>query len=142
MSASESPATVPGTPTPSPVSRDFLGSAWPSGPRKMSERAAAGRRLAIVDGDVLVAVGEMHHHEAAAADVAGLGQGHREREADRDGRVDRVAAAREHVEADLGRPPLLAHHHAVRRGRDLRRGDAGALQDEAVLRRERCRGEE
>ena len=46
--------------------------------------------------------------------------------------------AGQHVEADLGRPLLLAHHHSVRRGRDLRLGGAGALQDETVLRRERC----
>jgi len=50
------------------------------------------RGLAIVDRDILVAVGQMNHHEAAAAEIAGARIGHRHRETGGDGRVDRVAA--------------------------------------------------
>ena len=55
-------------------------------------RHRGGRGLAIVDRDRLVARGEMHQHEAAAADIAGLRMRHGEREADRDRGIDRVAA--------------------------------------------------
>ena len=86
-----------------------------------------GRRFAIVDGDVLVAVGEMHHHEAAAADDCRPWARSPRAQTDRDGGIDRVAAAL----ARTSRPIsvaccLLARHHSVRRGRDLRRGGAGA----------------
>ena len=40
--ASASPATVPGTPTPSPEKIDFCGSAFPSASRKLSLVIAAG----------------------------------------------------------------------------------------------------
>ena len=55
----------------------------------------------------------MHEHEAAAAEIAGAGQGDGEREAGRHGRIDRVAAALEDVEPDARRDALLCHHHAV-----------------------------
>ena len=61
------------------------------------ENIARGRRrcgLAIVDGDVLVALGEMDHHEAAAADIAGARIGHRQRKAGGDRGIDRIAALR------------------------------------------------
>ncbi len=56
-----------------------------------------GRPLAVVDRDILLAAVilaavEMHQHEAAAADIAGLGQRHRQRKADRHGGIDRIAA--------------------------------------------------
>jgi hypothetical protein len=54
----------------------------------------------------------MHDHEAAAAQIAGLRQRHREREADRHGSVDRVAAAFQDIDADRGGDRLLARHHA------------------------------
>ena len=63
-------------------------------------RRCQRRHLAVVDRRV-AAVGEVHHHEAAAADVAGARIRHREREADRDRGVDRVAARPQ----DLARPP-------------------------------------
>ena len=91
-SASASPATVPGTPMPSAELRDFALSGLPSGPRKMSRVVARRRGLAIIDRDVLVTLGRMNHHEAAAADVAGARIGHRHREAGRDRRIDRIAA--------------------------------------------------
>ena len=59
--------------------------------------------------------GEMDQHEAAAADVAGARIGDREREADRDRGVDRVAAALQNVDADARGARLLRHHHAVLR---------------------------
>ena len=55
-------------------------------------RGRGRRGLAIVDRDVDVAVGEVDHHVAAAADIAGARIGHREREAGRDRGIDRVAA--------------------------------------------------
>ena len=55
----------------------------------------------------------MHQHEAAAADVAGLRMRHREREADRDRRIDRIAARLQYFHADMGRALVLARHHAV-----------------------------
>ena len=85
-----------------------------------------GRGLAVVDRDRLIAIGAMDQHEAAAADVAGARQRDGEREADRDRRVDRVAAALQHVQPDPRRRRLLAHHHAVRgdhRPRGRVRGD-------------------
>ncbi len=96
-----------------------------------------GRRgLAIVDGDRLVARRQMHQHEAAAADVAGLRMRHRERESDRNRGIDRVAAGFEDIDADTGRELLLARHHAVfgddrkkacRIGEDRRRRGRGGL---------------
>ena len=68
--------------------------------RKVSLRGRGRRGLAVVDGDVALALGEMDHHEAAAADVAGARIGHRHGEADRDRGIDRVAAALEHLGAD------------------------------------------
>ena len=78
--------------------------------------------------NLLVALGEMDQHEAAAADVAGARIGHRHREADRDRGIDRVAAALEHLDADARRARLLRHHHAVARGdrRNARQFDAAA----------------
>ena len=117
------PATVPGTPTASPESRDFSGSASPFALRNIVGRGRGWRGLAIVDGGVAVALGEVDHHEAAAADIAGARIGDGERKADRDGRIDRVAAAVENLDADAGGAPLLRHHHAVARKDGLRRRD-------------------
>ena len=76
-------------------------------------RGRGRRRLAIIDGELFFAIGEMDDHEAAAADVAGARIGHRHREADRDRGVDGIAAALEHLDADAGGALLLRHHHAV-----------------------------
>ena len=69
--------------------------------------------LAEVAGDVLAALGVMDDHEAAAADIAGVRQHHRQGEADGHRRIDRIAAAPEDVDADLGRQPVFGGHHPV-----------------------------
>ena len=61
----------------------------------------------------LAGLGEMDHHEAAAADIAGARIGDRKRKADRHRRIDRVAAAVEDFDADAGGAAFLRHHHAV-----------------------------
>ena len=65
-------------------------------------RCAAGGLLAKID-ERGAAVGEAHQHESAAADIAGGGMRHGEREAHRDRGVDGVAAGLEHCDADIGR---------------------------------------
>ena len=67
----------------------------------------------------------MDHHEAAAADIAGARIGHRQREADRDRGIHRVAAALQNVDADARRQRLLRHHHAVLGDDRLRLADLG-----------------
>ena len=61
------------------------------------------RGLAIIDGDVLARLREVQHHEAAAAEIAGARIGHRERKADRDGGIDRIAALGQDFDADPAR---------------------------------------
>jgi len=65
----------------------------------------------------------MNHHEAAAADIASARIAHRQREADRDSGIDRVAAVFENIGADLRRARLLRHDHAAMRDDALRSGD-------------------
>ena len=95
------------------------------------------RGLAIVDRDVLAAIGEMDHHEPAAADVARARISHGHREAGCDRGVDRVAALLQNVGADVGCDLLLCDNHAMfghgrMNGVERRRGiDAPA----ALLRR-------
>jgi hypothetical protein len=55
----------------------------------------------------------LHGHEAAAAEVARRRIHHSQRVAHGDRRVDRVAAALEHVGADLGCEVLRADDHSV-----------------------------
>ena len=126
-SASARPATVPGTPMPSAELRDLAVSGLPSAPRNMSRVASRRRGLAIVDRDVLVALGGMDHHEAAAADIAGARIGHRQRKAGCDRGIDRIAALPQDVGADLGREFLLRHHHAVFGGNGANGGAAGGV---------------
>ena len=105
--ASSRPATVPGTPMPSPLARlRRIGLAVGVEEHVLGRRRRRG--LAIVDGDRRSSVGAMDEHEAAAAEIAGARQGDGEREADRDRRVDRVAAALQDVEPDVRRLRLLA----------------------------------
>ena len=59
------------------------------------------RGLAEVDEYVAIRRREMGDEESAAAEVAAAGIGHRLGEADRDRRVDRVAALAQNVGADL-----------------------------------------
>jgi hypothetical protein len=91
------------------------------------------RRLLAEVEEGLAAVGQLHGHEAAAAEVARGGVHHRQRIAHGHGRIDGVAAALEHVDADLAGQVLRAHDHAVLgRDRRLRRGvgRAGGRQRE------------
>ncbi len=82
--------------------------------------------LTIVDRGVDAALREMDHHVAAAADVAGARIGHRHGEGSRDCGIDGIAALLQHVNAHARRARFLRHHHAVARGRGLRRsGIAG-----------------
>ena len=67
----------------------------------------------------------MDQHEAAAADIAGARQGDGERKADRDRRIDGVAAALQDVEPDPRRLRLLGHDHAVPGDHRPRRGEWG-----------------
>ena len=69
--------------------------------------------LAIVDRDVLAALGGMDHHETAAADIAGARIGDRQRKAGCDRGIHRIAAPAQDVGADLRGDLLLRHHHAV-----------------------------
>ena len=61
-------------------------------------------------------VGEVNHHEAAAADIAGARIADGERKTDRDGGIHRIAALLQDVDADMRRAGLLRHHHAVAGG--------------------------
>ena len=100
-------------------------------------RGRGRRALTIVDGDIFIAGGEMDDHETAAAEIAGLRHCRGKRKSDRDRSVDRVAAARENVDADPRRECILARHHAVARCRGLGLGDArtGRGVDNRGLRR-------
>ena len=140
-SASANPATVPGTPMPSAESRDLAISGLPSGPRKIVGGGRGRRSLAIVDGDVLAAFRRVNHHKPAAADIsrARIGHGHGKPGGDR--RIDRIAAAPEHVGADPCRDFLLRHHHAVF-GDDGMNGVGGGRRIKSavlLLRVRRCR---
>ena len=77
-------------------------------------RGAARRGLPVVER-AHRAVGRADHHEPAAADVAGLGVHHRERESHRHRRVHRVAARAQHVATDLARERMARHDHRRRR---------------------------
>jgi hypothetical protein len=83
--------------------------------------AAGGARchLAIVDAGA-GAVGEAHHHEAAATDVAGGRVRDSEREADRHGSVDRVAPLLQDRDPHVAGCALGAAHRTVRADRDAR----------------------
>ena len=81
------------------------------------------------------AFGEMNHHEAAAADIAGARIGHRHGKAGRDRGIDRIAALLEHIGADRGCEPFLRHHHAVFGGnRTGRIGGRGRSRAARILR--------
>ncbi len=89
-------------------------------------RGRGRRGLAIVDGGVYAAVGEMDEHVAAAADIAGARIGHRQCKAGRHRGVDGVAAVLQDLDADARGARLLRHHHALTRGdRDERSAARG-----------------
>ncbi len=76
-------------------------------------RGGLGRNLAIVDRNRLARPGEIDQHESAATQIAGDRVRDRERKADRDCRIDRVAASLQNVNADLRCQMLLARYRAV-----------------------------
>ena len=114
---------MPGTPTESALSRDFSGSGFPCASRNIACACRRRRGLAIIDSEIAIIFGEMDHHEAATADIAGAWIGDCEREADCDGGIDRIAAAIENFNADAGRALFLGDHQAVMREDRLRRDD-------------------
>ena len=73
----------------------------------------SGRRLAIVDEGLLVAFGQVNHHESTAADIAGARVGHPQCEARGDCGVHRVAPLAQNLDADFGDQFLRARHHAI-----------------------------
>ena len=81
-----------------------------------------GGLLAVVD-EVGVAGVHADEHEAAAAEVAGLGKDDGEGEPDGDGRVDRIAAGLQDFDAGVGGVVVDADHHGVLRGRGRRADD-------------------
>ena len=106
---------------------------------------ALGRRLAEIE-EGLAAVGKLDGHEAAAAEIAGRRIDHGERIADRHRRVDRVAAALEHIHAHHRGQVLGGNHHPVfggdrrhgrraagREGRDADRRIAATIHRTPVL---------
>ena len=109
--------------------------ALPDGVEVHVARGRSGRALAEVD-EGGASVGQADQHEAAAADVAGGGMRHRQREADRDRRVDRVAAGFEDLEPRFGGVAFARDHHAVPRAHRLRGPDGRAA---AISRRARVR---
>jgi len=74
---------------------------------------AAGRHFAEIQRHVAAGPGVMHHHEAAAAQVACVGQRHRQRKAHGDGGIHRIAAVFEDVQADARGQRLFARDHAM-----------------------------
>ncbi len=66
-------------------------------------RHRRGRGLPAVDRLDLAGASAVVHEVAAAPDAGAVGLGHAQSRGGRDGRVDRVAAALEHLEADAGR---------------------------------------
>ncbi|MND69681.1 hypothetical protein D3C80_611690 [compost metagenome] len=84
--------------------------------QQVRRRRRRGRAV-IVDGDGLGrALGRRRHvddHVAAAADVAGARQGHRLGEGHGDGRIHRIAALAQNLDADARRRVALADHHAA-----------------------------
>ena len=112
--------------------RAFLAQGWQECPGLVEKHVfgrVQRRCLAIVDGDGFVGFGQMHQHEAAAAEIAGAGQGDSQGKPHRHRRIHRIAAAFQNIEADRRGPRLLAHHHAVA-------GDDGQFAGKAGGKRE------
>ena len=90
-----------------------------------------GGGLAIVDRPH-PPVGEPDDHEAAAADIAGLGVDHRQRESHGDGGVHRVSAPLQHVDAHLTRDWAAGDHHRLRAGHGTNLGEERPLGGEVL----------
>ncbi len=71
-----------------------------------------GRFLAKIEKGVS-AVGKMNRHEPAAAEIAAARMRHRKRVADRNRRIDGIAALAQNLCAHLGGRVLGGHDHAV-----------------------------
>jgi hypothetical protein len=56
----------------------------------------------------------MHQHKAAAAEIARFWQGHGQSKRNSDRCIDRIAAAAQNIDTDLGCPAILARNHTVR----------------------------
>ena len=93
-------------------------------------RGARRRGLAVVER-VYRPVPEADHHEATAAEVAGLGMHHCEREAHGDRRVHRVSSLVQDVQAHVARQRVNDRVHPVRRASSDPRG-FGERVDRAV----------
>ena len=73
--------------------------------REQFPRRGLGRHFPVIDHHPFASVPGTHDHEPAAADIAGFGERDGQRECHGHGRVDRVAAALQRGQADLGRWP-------------------------------------
>ena len=105
-SAVVSPATDPGTPDARCPIWLFVGDV-PGRVEVHVARRRERRDLAIVERE-RSAVAQPNEHVAAAAEIAGLGVRHRERESRGDGRVDRVAALAQDRESGVAREGAVA----------------------------------
>ena len=92
------------------------------------------RGLAVINSEIAVIPGEMNHHEATAADVAGpwIGDCHRETDGDRG--VDGIAAAIKKFNADAGGAFFLCDNQAVAGDDGLRGVDRRRARDRRHLR--------
>ncbi len=75
-------------------------------------RGSQGSAFAVIE-ERGSAVGKPDQHEPAAADIAGAGVCDRERESDRDGRIDGIASCLQNLQAGGGGVFFPAHDHAV-----------------------------
>ncbi len=82
------------------MSRGRSGSTLPSAPTYMSRDAAAGSRLAIINRHV-AAIGEVDHHESAAAEIAGVRIHDGQRQTGCDRGIDGVAAFFQNFDSSL-----------------------------------------
>ena len=78
------------------------------------QRGRGRRRRGFAEIDESLApVGQPHGHEPAAADVAGCGEGHRQRVSHRHRRIDRVAAVAQHLDPGVASEMVRRDDHAV-----------------------------
>ena len=133
--AAVSPATAPGTPGGQGPRDAALGWLAVRIEVHVTRRAARGG-LAVVER-MHLALGGADDHEPAAADVAGFGVDHRERQPDRHCRVHRVAASAQDVPPDLARQRMTGDHHRGPALSDPRLGGEGPVRGDP-RRRRRC----
>jgi hypothetical protein len=118
------PRDTAGNPRRQPAARRFAGN-HRARLVEIHVRARCARRGFAKIDEMRGAIGQPHAHEPAAAQISRLGKGDRERIADRDRRIDRIAALAQDREPRLGRQPVRADYHGMI-GRDrLGRGRHG-----------------